>query len=60
MRQKKWQKRFQRQVAIHRMNCSKVRERWDMGHEGLMAEAYREARAKVCIRTGEIEAPSFS
>jgi acetyl-CoA C-acetyltransferase len=43
-------------VAILGMGCSKFGERWDMGADALMAEAYSEAIADAGIGTGEIEA----
>jgi acetyl-CoA C-acetyltransferase len=47
-------------VAILGMGCSKFGERWDMGADALMAEAYTEALADAGIGTAEIEAAWLS
>ncbi len=43
-------------VAIIGMGCSKFGERWDVGAEELMIEAYEEARKDAGIETSEIQA----
>jgi acetyl-CoA C-acetyltransferase len=43
-------------VAIIGMGCSRFGERWDVGTDGLMAEAFDEALADAGIERGEIEA----
>lgn len=43
-------------VAILGMGCSKFGERWDVGGEQLMVEAYTEALADAGIATAQIEA----
>ncbi len=43
-------------VVILGMGCSKFGERWDVGADDLMVEAYREALADAGIETKDIEA----
>src|SRR5271156_2505993 len=47
-------------VAILGMGCSKFGERWDMGAEELMVEAYLEALQDAGIETSQIQAGWFS
>lgn len=47
-------------VAILGMGCSKFGERWDMGGEELMVEAYLEAMQDAGVETNQIEAAWFS
>ena len=47
-------------VAILGMGCSKFGERWDMGAEELMVEAYLEALQDAGIETSQIDAAWFS
>lgn len=47
-------------VAILGMGCSKFGERWDMGAEELMVEAFLEAKADAGIETSQIDAAWFS
>jgi len=47
-------------VAILGMGCSKFGERWDMGAEELMVEAYLEAKADAGIETNQLDAAWFS
>lgn len=47
-------------VAILGMGCSKFGERWDMGGEELMVEAYLEAMEDAGVETSQIEAAWFS
>jgi len=47
-------------VAILGMGCSKFGERWDMGAEELMVEAYLEALQDAGIETSQIEAAWLS
>src|SRR6202047_3213994 len=43
-------------VAIIGMGCSRFGERWDVGTDGLLAEAFDEALADAGIERGQIEA----
>ena len=43
-------------VAIIGMGCSKFGERWDVGAEDLMVEAYQEALQDAAVETRQIEA----
>src|SRR5271169_3230466 len=47
-------------VAILGMGCSKFGERWDMGAEELIVEAYLEAMQDSGLETSQIEAAWFS
>ncbi len=47
-------------VAILGMGCSKFGERWDMGAEELMVEAYVEALQDAGVETNQIQAGWFS
>jgi acetyl-CoA C-acetyltransferase len=47
-------------VAILGMGCSKFGERWDMGAEELMVEAYLEAMHDAGIETSQLEAAWLS
>ncbi|MET3353532.1 UNVERIFIED_ORG: acetyl-CoA C-acetyltransferase [Xanthobacter viscosus] len=47
-------------VAILAMGCSRFGERWDVGQEELMAEAYLEALGHAGIRPDQIEAAWYS
>jgi acetyl-CoA C-acetyltransferase len=47
-------------VAIIGMGCSKFGERWDVGAEELIVEAFEEARKDAGIGTDEIHAAWFS
>lgn len=47
-------------VAILGMGCSKFGERWDMGAEELMVEAYLEALSDAGVETSQIQAAWFS
>lgn len=47
-------------VAILGMGCSKFGERWDMGAEELMVEAYLEALSDASVETSQIQAAWFS
>ena len=47
-------------VAILGMGCSKFGERWDMGAEELMVEAYLEALKDAGVETSQIQAAWFS
>ncbi|WP_096701150.1 acetyl-CoA acetyltransferase [Magnetospirillum sp. 15-1] len=47
-------------VAILGMGCSKFGERWDVGPEDLMVEAYTEAMADAGIAPEQIDAAWFS
>ena len=47
-------------VAILGMGCSKFGERWDMGAEELMVEAYLEALQDSGVDTSQIQAAWFS
>ncbi|MCH7477531.1 MAG: acetyl-CoA acetyltransferase [SAR324 cluster bacterium] len=47
-------------VAIIGMGCSKFGERWDVGEEELIVEAYEEARKDAGIDTTDIQAAWFS
>lgn len=47
-------------VAILGMGCSKFGERWDMGAEELMVEAYLEATEDAGVDTGQIQAAWLS
>lgn len=47
-------------VAIIGMGCSKFGERWDVGEEQLMVEAFEEAKADAGIETAEIQAAWFA
>lgn len=47
-------------VAILGMGCSKFGERWDMGADDLMVEAFQEAIADAGIEKNEIEAAWFA
>ncbi len=47
-------------VAIIGMGCSKFGERWDVGEEELIVEAYEEARKDAGIATSDIQAAWFS
>ncbi len=47
-------------VAIIGMGCSKFGERWDMGAEELMVEAYLEALQDAGVDTSQIQAAWFS
>src|ERR1700742_5198950 len=47
-------------VAILGMGCSKFGERWDMGAEELMVEAYLECMQDAGIETSQIDAAWFS
>lgn len=47
-------------VAILGMGCSKFGERWDMGAEELIVEAYLEAVKDAGVETNQIEAAWFS
>ncbi|MFG1299931.1 acetyl-CoA acetyltransferase [Xanthobacter sp. V3C-3] len=47
-------------VAILAMGCSRFGERWDVGQEELMAEAYLEALDRAGIEPGMIEAAWYS
>src|SRR3984885_9038415 len=46
-------------VAILGMGCSKFGERWDMGAEELMVEAYLEAMTDAGVETSQIDAAWF-
>ncbi|NPU85268.1 MAG: acetyl-CoA acetyltransferase [Syntrophaceae bacterium] len=46
-------------VAIIGMGCTRFGERWDMGAEGLMVEAFQEAIADAGIEKKEIQAAWF-
>src|ERR1700743_2874036 len=46
-------------VAILGMGCSKFGERWDMGAEELMVEAYLEAMQDAGVETSQIDAAWF-
>ena len=46
-------------VAILGMGCSKFGERWDMGAEELMVEAYLEALEDAGVETSQIQAAWF-
>jgi acetyl-CoA C-acetyltransferase len=46
-------------VAIIGMGCTKFGERWDVGSEGLMVEAFEEAIADAGIERREIQAAWF-
>jgi len=46
-------------VAIIGMGCSKFGERWDVGAEGLIVEAFREAIADAGIEKKDIQAAWF-
>jgi len=46
-------------VAILGMGCSKFGERWDMGAEELMVEAYLEALQDAGVETSQIDAAWF-
>ena len=43
-------------VAIIGMGCSRFGERWDVGTDGLLAEAFDEALTDAGIERGQIEA----
>ena len=43
-------------VAIIGMGCSRFGERWDIGAEGLMVEAFQEAIADAGIEKKDIQA----
>ena len=43
-------------VAIVGMGCTRFGERWDMGADGLMVEAFTEALADAGIERARIEA----
>ncbi len=47
-------------VAILGMGCSKFGERWDMGAEELMVEAYLEAMKDAGVETSQIQAAWLS
>src|SRR6202522_2948025 len=47
-------------VAILGMGCSKFGERWDMGAEELIVEAYLEAMQDAGVETNQIQAAWFS
>lgn len=47
-------------VAILAMGCSRFGERWDVGQEELMAEAYLEALGHAGIRPDQIDAAWYS
>jgi acetyl-CoA C-acetyltransferase len=47
-------------VAILGMGCSKFGERWDMGAEELMVEAYLEALKDAGVETNQVQAAWFS
>src|SRR6202451_1604045 len=47
-------------VAILGMGCSKFGERWDMGAEELIVEAYLEAMKDAGVETNQIQAAWFS
>src|SRR5580700_2749545 len=47
-------------VAILGMGCSKFGERWDMGAEELIVEAYLEAMQDAGVETSQIQAAWFS
>lgn len=47
-------------VAILGMGCSKFGERWDMGAEELMVEAYLEALKDAGVETSQVQAAWFS
>ena len=47
-------------VAIIGMGCSKFGERWDVGEEELIVEAYEEARKDAGIETSDIQAAWFA
>src|ERR1700682_3989336 len=47
-------------VAILGMGCSKFGERWDMGAEELMVEAYLEAAKDAGVETSQIQAAWLS
>jgi len=47
-------------VAILGMGCSKFGERWDMGAEELMVEAFLEAMSDAKIESSQLEAAWFS
>jgi len=43
-------------VAILGMGCARFGERWDMDADGLMVEAFEEARADAGVEVGDIDA----
>ena len=47
-------------VAVIGMGCSKFGERWDVGAEELLVEAYEEARKDAGVTTSEIQAAWLS